>query len=359
MGDVFDYLTWRGDIRFSQLPPNSVDALIFSALSYIEFDDIVPGEIKYSISLREAAKQVLDLPELENKFRVKKDLELLSVAAETERFGSIELCYYQNIFIPEEETQFAAITFLLDDGSAFLTFRGTDKTLIGWKEDFNMSFQESIPAQRLAKSYVQMFAEANNRKLRIGGHSKGGNLAVYAAAKNDEAIQDRILEVYNQDGPGFRDKMLEDPGYLRIIPKIHTFVPQSSIFGLLMEHKEPYTIIKSKYVGIMQHDPYNWEVMGKDFVLSEELTPDSRFIDKTFDAWLSGMTNEERNEFVDTVFDLVMTPDAIRPIDILRPQNILTYFKTLQMDEERRKAIGTELSKLVGAAKQSMIKTKS
>lgn len=354
MGDLFDYLAWRGDILFSQVPPTPVDALIFSALSYVEFDDIVPENAMYSISLREAAKKVLELPDLDDKFRVKKDMELLNAVVEADRFSSVQLCGYQNVFVPEEETQFAAITYLLNDGSAFLTFRGTDKTLVGWKEDFNMSFQESVPAQRLAKVYLEQFAQLSNCKMYVGGHSKGGNLAVYAASKVEKSIQERILDVYNQDGPGFRDNMLEDEGYLRMIPKIHTYLPQSSIFGVLMEHKEPCTIIKSRFMGIMQHDPYNWEVLGREFIILEEAAPDSRFIDHTIDEWLESMSNEERNEFVDTIFHLIMTPEASRPRDLLKPHNILTYFKTLQMDEERRKVIGLELSKLVDAAKNSV-----
>ena len=359
MGDLFDYLVWRGDILFSQLPLNNVDALVFSALSYIDFDDIVPSEADKCISLREAADRVFELPNKERKFRVKKDLDLLRMAAETERFGSLELCYYKNIFDIEKETQFAAITFRLDDGSAFLTFRGTDKTIIGWKEDFNMSYQNSIPAQRLARAYVQHFAMESDRDLRVGGHSKGGNLAIYAASTVDMNVQDRILEVYNHDGPGFRDYMLEDEGYLRMIPKIHTFLPQSSIFGILMVHKEMCTIIKSRYVGIMQHDPYNWEVIGKDFIILDELAGDAQFFDNVFDEWLESMTNEERNEFVDSFFDLIMTPDTHRPRDIFKPQNILTYFKTFHMEEERRKIVSTELSKLVDAAKHSIEKMKS
>ena len=358
MADLFDYIAWRGDILFSQLPPNNVDALIFSALSYIDYDDIVPSVPEKTISLRDAAKKVLELPEQERKFRVKKDLDLLNMTAKTERFGSIGLCYYKNVFDVEKEAQFAAITYMLDDGSAFLTFRGTDKTIIGWKEDFNMSYQNSIPAQRLARAYVQHFAMESDRILRVGGHSKGGNLAIYAASTVDEAVQKRILEVYNHDGPGFREYMLEDEGYLRMIPKIRTFLPQSSVFGILMVHKEPCTIIKSRYVGVMQHDPYNWEVMGKEFIILDELAGDSQFFNNIFDEWLESMTNEERNEFVDTFFDLIMTPDTTRPRDILKPQNILTYFKTLHMDEERRKTIGSELSKLIDVAKHNIEKLK-
>lgn len=359
MGDIFDYLIWRGDIRFSQLPLNNVDALIFSALSYIDFDDIVPSKESESIPLHVVARKVLRLPNDERKFRVKKDLNLLRMAAETERFGSIELCYYKNVFDVEKETQFAAITFKLDDGSAFLTFRGTDKTIIGWKEDFNMSYQNSIPAQRLARAYVQHFAMKNDVPLRVGGHSKGGNLAMYAASTVDKQVQDRILEVYNHDGPGFREYMLEDEGYLRLLPKIHTFLPQSSIFGVLMVHKEICTIIKSRHVGIMQHDPYNWEIIGKDFIILDEREGDSLFFDNVFDEWLESMTNEERNEFVDSFFDLIMTPDTHRPRDILKPQNILTYFKTLHMEENKRKIVGAELSKLVEVAKHNIEKVKN
>ena len=354
MSDVFDYLMWRGDIRFSELPPNSVDALIFSALSYVDFDDIVPADMKFSIPLGDAVRRVFELDNLDDRFRVKKDMELLRVAAETERFSQVDLCFYQNVFDLEEETQFAAVTYLLDDGTAFLTFRGTDKTLVGWKEDFNMSFQESVPAQRLAKNYVESFANASSRPLHIGGHSKGGNLAIYAASKVSEEIQNRILDIYNQDGPGFRDQMLEDEGYLRMLSKIHTYIPQSSIFGMMMERKEPCTIIKSRFVGIMQHDPYNWEVLGKDFIMLEELTPDSQFLDHTIDEWLESMTKEERNAFVDSIFHLIMTPDANRPRDIFKPQNILNYFKEWHVDEDRRKLISTEFTKLMDAAKRNV-----
>ena len=234
---------------------------------------------------------------------------------------------------------------------AFLAFRGTDSTLVGWKEDFNMTFQESVPAQRLAQEYVRSFSAANTYPMRLGGHSKGGNLAVYAGAKCDTAIQNRILEVFNHDGPGFTEQMMTDPGYLNIVPKVKTFVPQSSVFGMLLEHEEPYTIVHSRSVGPMQHDPYSWEAMGRDFVLVEELTADSRFLDRTFKTWLAGMTAEERNEFFDSVFDLLMMENANRPRDVMRPQNIRALFKTMHMDEDRRRMIASVLLELVDSAK--------
>lgn len=353
LSDMFDYLQWRGDILFSEMPVNNVDSLIFSSLAYVQFDDVVTDDLKRFTTLREASHLLFSLPDWQTRCRVHRDLELLQAAAETERFGRVGMTFYQNIFIPEEETQFSAITFITEDGTAFLAFRGTDNSLVGWKEDFNMSFQESVPAQRLAREYVESFAAASHAPMRLGGHSKGGNLAVYAGAKSSEVIQNRILQVFNHDGPGFSAQMMTDPGYLRIVPKIKTFVPQSSVFGMLLEHEEPYTIIRSNQIGLMQHDPYTWEVMGRDFITVEELTTDSRFLDRTFKTWLAGMTNQERNEFFDAVFDLLMMENANRPRDIIRPQNIRALFKTMHMDETKRRMIASVLIDLVESARST------
>ncbi|MBO5130195.1 MAG: DUF2974 domain-containing protein [Oscillospiraceae bacterium] len=351
MSDMFDYLSWRGDILFSQLPPNPVDALIFSTLSYIQFTGIVPEDLQHYITLRDAAMMLLDdMEDAQQKVRVKADLDLLRSAAATDRFGRVGLSMYRDVFDPEADTQFAAMTFFLEDGTAFLAFRGTDNTLVGWKEDFNMTFQQSIPAQRLALQYVQDFCAASKAPMHLGGHSKGGNLAVYAAAKCDYLIQKRIITVYNQDGPGFSEEMMDDPGYLNIVPKIRTYVPQSSIFGMLLEHEEPYIIIKSKQIGLMQHDPYSWEVMGGNFIPCEDLSSDSRFLDRTFRSWLAQMTREERNTFFDHVFDLLMVEKTSKPKDIIKPQNLITYIKTLQSDDTKRQLIARELANLVRSA---------
>lgn len=216
-----------------------------------------------------------------------------------------------------------------------------------------MTFQDSIPAQRLAADYVRHFSTMDPRPLRLGGHSKGGNLAVYAGAKCGEAIRDRILQVYNHDGPGFTETMLADPGYIAIVPRVHTFVPQSSVFGMLLERGEHHTIIKSSQIGLMQHDPYSWEVLGPGLVLAEGFTEDSLFLDRTFKTWLSGLTLEERSEFFDAVFDLLMAEGAVHPRDILRPQNVLSFIRNMHMDEGRRKVIGSVLLELVDAAKKS------
>lgn len=355
MEDLFDYLRWRGDLTFSQVPPGPVDALIFSALSYLSYGGSVAQEPMLPITLVDASEEFFRLEDAHERCRIKIDLSLLMAASETLRFGQTRLVRYRNILIPEEDTQFAAITYLLDNGDVFITFRGTDYSLTGWKEDFNMSFQESIPAQRLAAAYAREIAEAYPGNLYLGGHSKGGNLAVYAAVKSPESLQNRITAIYNQDGPGFTDFVMKDPAYLRLVPKIHTIIPQSSVIGLLLEHEEPYTVVKSKQIGLLQHDPYSWVLRGPEFVPMEEITDDSRFLDMTIKNWLADMSIQERNEIVDTVFDLLTIENASSVFDLIHPKHIRSYLKALSTDGKIRRRLTEEIFALIEAARKTQL----
>ena len=355
MEDLFDYLRWRGDLSFSQVPPGPVDALIFSSLSYLSFGGSVVERPDIPVSLREASEEFFRLEDQNSRCRLKTDLSLLMAASETKRFGNTLLLQYRDILLPEEDTQFAAITFLLDNNSAFLAFRGTDYSLVGWKEDFNMSFQKSIPAQRLAVQYTQDVAMRYPMPLYLGGHSKGGNLAVFSAVKCFPAIRSRIRAIYNHDGPGFTDFVMKDPAYLEMVPRIHTIIPQSSVIGMLLEHEEPYTVIKSKQIGLLQHDPYSWVLEGPNFVPMEAVTEDSKFLDMTIKEWLSGMTNEERNEIVDTVFDLLSIGGANSVFDIIHPKNVRTYLRTLAGDGKLRRILSDEFMSLIEAARKTQL----
>lgn len=353
MAELMDYLHWRGDLRFSQDPPNEVDALIFSALAYIRFGGNVQAHPDIPIPLKAAADAFFMLADHRERVRVKEDLELLRALAATQRFGNAKLCHYRDIFIPEEDTQFAAVTFLLDDGSAFLAFRGTDYSLVGWKEDFNMSFQVTVPAQRLAMEYTHQIARAHLVPLWLGGHSKGGNLAMFAAIYAGDTLRRRILGVFNNDGPGFREHVTRNPAYEEMVPRLHTYVPQSSVIGMLLEHEEPYTIVKSRQVGILQHELYTWELDGPEFVIVDELTADSRFLNQTIRNWLDGMTVVDRNEAVEAIFELLSAGDAENVADILRPQNILNYIRTMNRDGNIRRILGGEFLSLIEAAKKT------
>lgn len=356
MSALFEYLDWRGDLDFRTVHPNAVDMLIFSALAYLNFDDIVPAEANGSVPLTEAAQRLLSMEDAQERCRVKKDLTLLEKAAQTLRFGSCRIGCYRNVLVPEEEIQFASVTFLLSDGSAVVTYRGTDYTLTGWKEDFNMSFQDAVPAQLAALEYLHDFADASTQPLHLCGHSKGGNLAAYAAAKAEPVIQRRIVGVHNNDGPGFREAMMEDPGYQAILPRLYTYVPQSSVFGMMLEHEEPFQVVKSKQVGgLLQHDPYSWEVMGGDFIRMEETTDNARLLDTTLKAWMSEMTVEERNTLVDAVFDLLGSGGAEDARELMKPQALKTVLRNLKGDEGKRKLLSGEFGRFALTALRNQL----
>ena len=350
MTNILDYIRWRGDLSFSQDPPNAIDSLIFSYLVYVRFPE--ESLSQREMTLAETEKTLSSLEDYRERGNAHQ-LELLREAAESNRFGGARLVQFRNQFIPEEDTQFAAAAFLLDDGSLLAAFRGTDNTLVGWKEDFNMCFQEAVPAQRLAVEYVRQLHGLYGRPMHLCGHSKGGNLAVYAAARSEAKVRRTILQVYNNDGPGFMEHMLSDPGYLEMVPRIHTYVPQSSIIGMLMEHAEPKQVIKSAQVGILQHDVFTWEVVGKELIGVEELTPDSKFVSATIKQWLLGMDLEARNQMVDALFKLLTYGNVERAADIFLPRNIRQYGKLISTDDNIRKILTEEFGNLIEAARKT------
>lgn len=320
MANILDYLTWRGDLPFSASPFNEVDNLILSELAFVDFAGILPEDFSGTMTLREAARllseyRAEDMVEL--GVLLPKDLvPLLQRSAESERFGSIALCGYENRIDEGSQLQFAAVTMLLGDGTVFVSYRGTDDTLVGWKEDFNMSFLSVVPAQTYAARYLDRVASLYPHKLRIGGHSKGGNLAVYAAAKASLDTQKRILCVYNNDGPGFLREFLDSTGYARIRDRVRTIVPETSIVGMLLEHECAYTIVKSTNSGIFQHDGFSWEVLGTGFIVLDDRTSESKLVDRTLKAWVASIVPEERERFVEALYQVLSSTSAATLSDI-------------------------------------------
>lgn len=347
MANVMDYLEWRGDILFSQVPVNAVDSLVFAALSYLKLDGLVPETLENPVPLWVAAEALLAMPDASSRAHTRADIPLLQAAAQAPRFRDVRLCAYHSRTLYEEETQFAAMAFLTADGSAFLAFRGTDATLVGWKEDFNMSFQDTVPAQLEAVRYTERFAAAFGGPLYLTGHSKGGNLAVFAAARSAPFIQNRMQGVYNHDGPGFGEYLMGDPGYQRMVPKIRTFVPESSIIGMLLEHEEPYTVVKSNQVSILQHDLYSWEVLGGGFVQAEDVSGHSKRMDRSIKTWLSGMERSERVALVDALYAALSAGGAKKVGELSQPRNIRLFLKAVQTDESKRKILTGELAEFL------------
>lgn len=353
MANVFDYLHWRGDLQFTQDGTNEIDALIFSSLAYIRFAGSIEAWQNEPITIQEAWSELSQLPDCYHRGRNRNDIDLLKECSVTVRFAETQILNYKQIYAPEEDTQFAAMTFLLNNGTACIAFRGTDTSLTGWKEDLEMMYRSEIPSQRLALEYTHEMQMMLQCPIILCGHSKGGNLAVYAASKTSPMLQESILAVYNNDGPGFTEYMLGDPGYKAMVPKIRTYVPQSSIIGLLMEHEEPYTIVKSNQISVMQHDTFNWEVIGKSLIPVEEITPDSRFLDATIDNWLKEMDMSERSQWIDAVFSVLTTVDSDNVQEVFQPKNLLKFIKRIGSDENTHRVLLTEWVKLMNAARQS------
>lgn len=362
MANILDYLDWRGDLSLTQSPFNPVDNLILSQMSYLMFNALVPGftEEVISVSIGEASKHLLAQDPVKNPTLTPQNRALLQKMAYNARFRHANLFFYCNDRDTAEEKQFSAITISLEDQSVYVAFRGTDSTITGWKEDFNLAFTCPVPAQTEAVRYLKQVASLLPCHLRVGGHSKGGNLAVYAASSCPIIIQERIIQVYNNDGPGLDASFLESPGYQRVQPRIHTFLPQSSIIGMLLEHREAYTIIHSSRAGLMQHDPYSWQVLGADFERAKEFTPGSQFIDQTLNQWVSSMDIETRRVFIDTLYRVLEATGAERLDDLTEnwQSNAFSMLDALKnTDKQTRKLIREVISVLFRTMKTQFKQT--
>ena len=348
MAALIDDLERRGADTFSDRPFQELDGALLARLAYLPFEHTALAHRSEPIRLAEAAALLLQTPEAVARVTQPKDLQLLDVLANSARYRDTLL---QNLSAQADaETQFFALTLRLAPQVLCLAFRGTDDTLIGWKEDFNMSFRCPVPAQELAAAYLWDVAAQHTGALLLCGHSKGGNLAVYAAANCAPAIQSRILAVYNYDGPGFSESVLRQAGYQAICGRVQTFVPQSSVIGMLLGHEEQYTVVHSARMGIYQHDLYSWDVENGHFVSLESVNQSSRFIDTTLKAWLASLTPAERERFIDAVFYLLAQTNAGTLTELTdkwftNSKTVLRAAKTL--DEPTHRAVMLALRQLL------------
>lgn len=306
MADVFDYLEWRGDVPFTADPFNEVDNLVLAELAYTDFEGILKDNFR-KVSIGTAAERYFEIhsrDDAENSSNhiVRAPL-LMEGMLSGRRFGDVKLTKYMDIVSTGKNMQIAAVTCLLNDGSAYVAFRGTDSTIVGWKEDFNMSYLPDTEGQLSAVRYLNEVGAKHKGPIRVGGHSKGGNFAVYAAAFCDKEVQDRILEVYTNDGPGFRKEVMSREAYKRILPKVVSIVPESSIIGMLLTSNVDHRIVASDARGIMQHDALTWQVERNRFVITEQSEFGS-FIKQSQQDWLSKIDDESREMFVNTLFSI-------------------------------------------------------
>ena len=352
---VFDYVNWRGDLSFAQDPFNEVDSVILSMVCFLDFKDIVPAPHEQgSVTLADAMGCIPQKFEGERRLGaiLPDDILYMShAAARAPRYRDAKLFAFENIIDEEKEMQFCALSFRLSDDSLFVAYRGTDDTIVGWKEDFNMTFLSHVPAQERAAAYLNEVAARHSGPIRTGGHSKGGNLAVWAAVHSHPTVRSRILFAYSNDGPGVTREMLESREYITMRDRCMNYVPQSSLVGMLMEHDENYQIIYSNKNGLMQHDPYSWAVCRNQYVYLEERSSFGEHSDAAIRLWLNSMTADERRDLVHDLFEVLESTGAKTLTELTQNKGVVTAaMKTLaEYDKTRRKRLARLFARFVAA----------
>lgn len=365
MASIIDYVLLNANKDFETLPFSKVDGLILSQLSYLRFDGVVPlvddddenGVFLSDLAECEDYEAVFPLPRT-----AEKNKKLLNAVAYSKRFGSIRLRFYSNIFSSENDTQFSAITFIINPQLAFIAFRGTDSTITGWKENCNMLISPPVASQKLSAPYVEKVAEKIDSNLILAGHSKGGNLAIYSAVMCRDDIKDRIIEIQSFDNPGFSEKFINSPAYMETVGKIVKTVPEESMVGMLLNNRGSYRVIKSDGEGFYQHDPFMWQIDGNDFVDGDEVVAKAKVTYGAFNEWVMSTKPEQREQFIDTFFRLVEETNTGNAATFgkwsenLR-ENLSDTLNTLKdIDPETRKIMITSILQMLGSAKESVKK---
>jgi len=309
IGTMIDYIMEYGDYTFEEKPLTEVDSLIFSQFAYLKLDGIVPlvTENRRAVNLQ----YIFDHPDFENLFAdvrfEKQNRELFLAMLASKRFKSVKLNCYISITISEPDWE----TQLL-----YLAYRGTDETIVGWKEDFNMAFLDPVPGQSFAAKYMNMVTAKLRQRFYAGGHSKGGNLAVYAALSCMDHVQERIIQVYNHDGPGFRPEVMARMDYKKLENRIVRILPHSSLVGILFSHADSnYQVVESKTFGLLQHDPYTWLVKDDHFVKVKDIYRSRKFSGDTINEWILSLDEVQVRTFVETFYQVISASEAETLID--------------------------------------------
>lgn len=354
MPNIIDYLNSRGQLSFKEEPLNEVDKIILARFSNLPFSEI---ELKEKDTIENIALKMYELDD--KKFFWNGDKEFINAIGKSKRYKKLKVMDFLEIKDLLAEKQFAAITICLPNRLKYVSFRGTDTSLVGWKEDLNMSFMKDIPSQKEAVKYLNYIGKKYLlSKLIVGGHSKGGNIAIYSSMKCKSKIKRRILEIINADGPGFNEEIIKSKEYLGILERINTYIPQSSIIGRLLEHEDEYEIIYSTQKGILQHDMYSWQIEDSKLVRIQELTTNSKMVNKVVKNWLEVTTTKQRENFINIIYDVLVATEAkdFTDFGVDTIKKITAVIKSYRnIDKEERKEI-EEMIKLLFESTMKSIK---
>ena len=313
MKNMLDYIKEFGHVSFEERAFSEIDALVLTELEYLPLENVVPSDENGEnfVTVKEIAEYMQEhKQELfdENPMMITQERhEVSQVIADAPRFQSLKFFGVVSVWDKDTTKQFAAVTVEVEPSVRLVVFRGTDETLIGWKEDFLMTYSPLVAAQTDAKEYLAKQASLFDGDLMVSGHSKGGNLAIYAAATQEEDVQLRIVDIFCFDSPGLYRSVLETKGYQNIVPLAMRYIPQDSLVGLMLESEVPYVIVKSNATGAMQHSAMTWEIEDGQFIKMEKLTKNSQLNDQTFKKWTESVSDEELELFWNVFFELLFS----------------------------------------------------
>ena len=305
--NIIDYVRKYGELSFLEAPFNEVDSLVLCQLTYLDFGKYVPGLDKRNapVTLRSIYEDP-EWPEILESYWFKEDnRRLFTAAVESKRFGDLKLNYYVNLIDEDREMQFCAVTYILGDKNCYLAYRGTDATLIGWKEDANFALSGPRSSHRLSCEYMNRVAGYIAGCFYAGGHSKGGNLAAYAAMNCAEYTRDKLIALYNNDGPGFLPEILKEGNYEQIKDKTVKLIPRSSVVGVLLESEVDYEVVESRSFGVFQHNAFNWKIKDMGFVRAGKRDDFSKFRDAAFNEWIFSLSEEEKHALIDSLYQVL------------------------------------------------------
>lgn len=356
MTDLFDYIRWRGNITFEQVEINEIDSLIFTELAYLPYEKIVSSpDRKKTITISELGKKYFEIYDIDTSVGAiipgKEIAELLKVIKDTKRYSNVNVWGYVNSVDIKKEKQFSAICFDITESETYVSYRGTDDTIIGWKENLNMALFTPIPSQIDGVEYLNKVSGKAKKKLYLGGHSKGGNLAIYSSLFADREIKNRIVFVHSFDGPGFKEDFIASIENKDIFSKIKTFIPSASTVGMIFNIIGEQKIVASSQKGLRQHDSFTWGVMADEFLTAEKLKKSSLEFHDLLIKWVDKMSKEEVGDFIDSLYKISTSTEA-STLSEIGAEKVKFIFAVLKMDSTSRKAITGAIHKFLKEKKE-------
>lgn len=337
--NIIDYIKKNKDKTFQELPFNEIDNLIYALLPYIDFTNIVPAFKSKKVTLKEVA---LKLRGKKKDFRgmfIGNTFKMLEIMKDSRRYQDTLLYNYMKVV--NSDMQFGAITMKLPDNSIYVAFAGTDTSIIGWEEDFKMTYLYPGASQKYASIYLNKAIGLLDKKVRVGGHSKGGNLAICAVMNSHFWIRKKVKKINNFDGPGFLKKEIESKVYQKIEPRIKMYVPKESIIGMLFYNTLDYVVIKSKGLSILQHDAFNWQCKNTEFIRDSQ-SKRSKALQQKLTKKLEELSLDERTLLVNNLFNIFKN-NNIKDTKEIKVKEIFKLIKEFKKLDKETQNLLTEL----------------